>query len=64
MPEQRRIAYTPNPDQPDQRWEGTVRREDNAHRDQVWRGPHVEAVIRQMDKALGPLPEAEYQVQG
>lgn len=64
MAERRLIVYAPVPDDHERRWRGTVEREDAGYRGREWRGPTVERVIQQMDKDIGPLEEAHYEVQG
>lgn len=34
-----------------------------AHEPHEWRGPHIESVCDQMNRALGPVPESEYIIQ-
>ena len=57
---QRTISRHPESAEDDQRWRGTI---DNAtYQGRRWSGPHVESVIGQMDKDLGPIEEAHYTV--
>jgi hypothetical protein len=56
---QRAIGYNPVASE-DHRWEGRI---DNAgYPGRVWRDGTIEAVITEMDKALGPVAESAYEI--
>jgi hypothetical protein len=60
VPGKRTIQHRPTAPAPEDRWEGQVDHPD--YREMRWRGPHVEAVIKRMDTAIGARPESEYTV--
>lgn len=59
MAEQRVITHHPlDPDGVP--WHGRL---DPDPRERTWPGPTIEKVIQHMDHELGPVPEADYQIE-